>query len=661
MKFHRSCFFVLLLSAASAAPVSPGQSAQPPTFRTRVDAVTVDVSATDSQGRPVTDLTVADFEIKENGKVQSIDSFKRFTVDEIPLGRQPVPITSLDTQQREAARDDVRLIAVFLDDYHTRASNAMAAREKLASFITELDPRDMVALMYPLTPSSLLTFSRDHEGTARAVRKFEGRKYNYIPQYPQEDVYARLSPRQIEDLRNQIVIDAVAGLSTVMGSFRDGRKTVLMVSEGLTSLLPRAIATRGQSAARPSANPATQSEGLGLNRVEFSRMVELQNRMRDIFSAAARTNTAVYTWDPRGLAAFEFDLSEPVVGFSADWRMLQETTESLRMIAGETGGRAIVNANDPVPLLRQMLADASAYYLLGYTSTEAPRDGKFHEIAVRVKRRGIEVRARKGYWAYSPEDAARAARPDRPSLPSGMAGALASAAAPATGHVIRTWMGFDRANAGGQSTVTIVWEHVPDTSRAEPPDHVGVTVSTKDGELIFRGRSPRDPAAVSPSGRLTFTTRPGAIQVRVAVEGTSGQLLDREDREVQVPDFTAVAPIVTTPEIYRARTARELQQIRESSPALPTAIQQFSRTDQLLLRFRTYGPGETTPEIAVRLRNSQGETISNLPAPQRRPDGRFEVPFLPSGLAPGVYVIEIEAASSGESSRAFWGFAIKQR
>ena len=76
----------------------------------------------------------------------------------------------------------------------------------------------------------------------------------------------------------------------------------------------------------------------------------------------------------------------------------------------------------------------------------------------------------------------------------------ASAAAPATGHVIRTWIGSDRADAGGQSTVTIVWEIVPDTSRVESPDHVGVTVSSKDGELIFRGRSPRDPAAVTPSG-----------------------------------------------------------------------------------------------------------------------------------------------------------------
>jgi VWFA-related protein len=661
MKFHRSSSFVLLLVAASAAPAWPEQSAQPPTFRTRVDAVTVDVSTTDSQGRPVTDLTVTDFEIKESGKVQSIDSFKRFTVDEIPPGRPPVPIASMEAQQREAARDDVRLIAIFLDDYHTRTGNAMAAREKLARFITGLDPRDMVAVMYPLTPSNALTFSRDHEGTARAVRKFEGRKYNHIPRYPQEDVYVRLSRRQIEDLRNEIVIDAVAGLCTVLGSFRDGRKTVLMVSEGLTSFLPGPIATRGQTGARAPDNAATPSEGPGQNRLEFSRMVDLQNRMRDIFTAAARTNTSVYTWDPRGLPVFEFELSEPGVDLVADRRMLQETTDSLRTIAGETGGRAIVNANDPVSMLRQMLVDTGAYYLLGYTSTEAPRDGNFHEIVVHVKRKGIEVRARKGYWAYSPEDAARAARPDRPPLPSGMAGALASAAAPATGHAIRTWIGSDRTDVGGQSTVTIVWELVPDSSRVEPPDHVGVTVSTKDGELIFRGRSPRDPAAVSPSGRLTFTTRPGAIQVRVSVEGTSGQFLDREERVVQVPDFTAVGPIVTIPEIYRARTARELQQIRESNTALPTAIQQFSRTDQLLVRFRTYGPGGTTPEIVVRLRNSQGETISTLPAPQQRPDGRFEVPFLPSALMPGVYVIEIAAASGGDSTRAFWGFAIKAR
>ena len=58
--------------------------------------------------------------------------------------------------------------------------------------------------------------------------------------------------------------------------------------------------------------------------------------------------------------------------------------------------------------MKQIIRDASAYYLVGYNSTQAPTDGKFHEIKVRVKRPGVQVRARKGYWAYTVEDAKRA-------------------------------------------------------------------------------------------------------------------------------------------------------------------------------------------------------------------------------------------------------------
>jgi hypothetical protein len=120
---------------------------------------------------------------------------------------------------------------------------------------------------------------------------------------------------------------------------------------------------------------------------------------------------------------------------------------------------------------------------------------------------------------------------------------------------------------------------------------------------------------------VTFTTRPGTIRVRVSAEDAAGHSLDIEDREVHVPDFTSAGPILTVPEIYRARTAREFVQIRESAAALPTASHQFARTDQLLVRFRAYGPGGTAPTVAVNLRNSQGEVISTLPAPDR-PGGR---------------------------------------
>src|SRR5262249_49659324 len=130
----------LVASAAVIAASRPQQPAQqrPPTIRTRVDAVSVDVTATDSKGVPVADLTQEDFEVKEDGKPQTIDSFKRVTLEDDPValaGHHFAPIDTLDAQEREAARDDLRIIAIFLDDYHTRLLNAARIRDQLAAFV----------------------------------------------------------------------------------------------------------------------------------------------------------------------------------------------------------------------------------------------------------------------------------------------------------------------------------------------------------------------------------------------------------------------------------------------------------------------------------------------------------------------------------------------
>ena len=158
-----------------------------------------------------------------------------------------------------------------------------------------------------------------------------------------------------------------------------------MVSEGLASSLPIEISSGGM-ASSPVPNSLQDIQN---NRAQFRNAVDLLNRMRDIFSSANRTNTSIYTMDPRGLATSEFDVSEPGVAYENDRRVLNEATDGLKVIADQTDGRAIVGKNDPLPDLRQMIADTSAYYLLGYTSSEAPRDGKFHEIKVSVKRKEI--------------------------------------------------------------------------------------------------------------------------------------------------------------------------------------------------------------------------------------------------------------------------------
>lgn len=637
-----------------APPAAPAQ--QTPTFRTRIDAVTVDVIATDKQGKPVTDLTAADFEIKENGKVQAIDSFKRIVLTEDRFDPDPVraaPITSMEAMEREAARDDVRLIVIFLDEYHTRLGNSMGIRLKLAKFVKELDPKDMVAIMYPLTPTLGVTFSRDHEGLADAIMKFEGRKYNYQQRYPQEQIYNRLSRQQIEELRNVIVIEALEGLNVYLGTLRQGRKTVLYVSEGMSATLPVEIASGGMVAGAIPNTTQDQMRG----RAEFQNSVDLLNRMRDVFSSASRTNTSIYTLDPRGLATGEFDVSEPNVNYESDRRVLNESTDLLRVLADQTDGRAIVGRNDPLPELRQMMTDTSAYYLLGYTSSEAPRDGKFHEIKVNVKRKGVELRARKGYWAMSPDDIERSSAPEKPALPADIADALASVAEPERGHPVRTWVGFDRAE-DGRSMVTLVWEAAPNTSAADAPDQLAVLANFVTGDVLYRGKVARDPQALRPSGRVSFPSKPGAMRLRLTAETASGQMIDSEEREVLVPDYTKVGPTVTPPEVFRAQNARELNLIRQSATALPTTGREFARTEQLLLRFKTYGPGGTPPALTMRLLNSLGDTMSTFPPPERKADGTYDVPFSLGGLVTGSYLIEIETSTSDLKSRVILGFKI---
>src|SRR4029453_4785189 len=175
-----------------------------------------------------------------------------------------------------------------------------------------------------------------------------------------------------------------------------------------------------------------------------------------------RNNGGIYPVDPRGLPGFEFDINENV-GLRTDAKYLTSTMDTLRTLAEQTDGRAIVNRNDIAAGMRQITRDSSAYYLLGYNSTQAPADGKFHEIKVRVKRPGVQVRAPKGYWAMTADDTARALAPKKAERPSEVTNALnAVAARTSSAAVVRTWVGTSRAE-NGKTRVTFVWEPIPKT------------------------------------------------------------------------------------------------------------------------------------------------------------------------------------------------------
>ncbi len=644
-------------STQSAPPPPPAQDPQQPTFRTRVDTILVDVSVTDKQGRPVMDLKPEDFEIREAGKPQTIDSFKLFIAED-PENSTSIAtrnITSLQDQQSEGANPENRLIMIFLDDYHTRVGNSLQVRENLAMWVRQLSPRDLVVVLYPLTPVAAATFSRNHDGTADAILKFTGRKYDYQPKNDYEQQYANAPPEVMEQMRNELTIRALTSACVFMGSMREGRKLILFVSEGMTATLPAGVRTAGTPIMQ---RPMTGTDPGSTQ--AFFREADLMSRMRDIFGAATRNNTSIYTMDPRGLATSEFGVAD-TVSMEADRQVLQVAIDSLRTIADQTDGKAIVNRNDPLPELKKMVKELSSYYLLGYTSTVTARDGRFHPIQVRVKRPNVEVKARKGYWALT-EDEARAmtAAPKAGPAPE-VANALeelASVVEPSTRKATSYLLASARGT-GERSRVTLVWEiRAAAQNPIDKVSQIAATITTAVGDEVYKGTLSADPAARQ-AGKVTFDAPPGTLKLRMVAQNARGQRVDQDDFTYDVADFTSARAQISTPLLFRARTARDIAQLRGGVEGVAESGRQFSRTERLLMRFDAYGPGGAAPKVTIRLLNREGGQIAPFPDPTLVPStSTYESEIVLAPLPPAEYLFEITATIGDDTVKKLVGLKI---
>jgi VWFA-related protein len=679
------------------APQQPADQTQL-TFRAGVNFITVDAYVSDSKGQPVTDLKQSDFEVTEDNKPQRVEQFRLIKVDGNPKPGEPPPPVDMrdrDQEEREAAREDTRLFVIFLDDYHTRLGSSLAVRQPLIQWVqTALRPLDMVAIMYPLTPVQDIDFTRNQDKIINAISHFEGRKYRYEPRNLFEEQYQRAPTEVVEQIRNQVVETALRGLSVRLGSIRDTRKTILYVSEGMANSLPPQLRSADASmpgVGNPQAfNPMAGEQDPNEQTYTTFAQADLYNDLKEVWMAATRNNCAIYTVDPRGLATNEFDIDEPV-GPQQDQAALTASTNVLRSIASETDGRAIVGRNDIARGLEQALQDSTAYYLLGYTSTQAPVDGKFHQIKVQLsaaaKKRGLQVRARRGYWAATAEDISKAEKAEKANVASVVDAnkpvmeALANIAVNVqAGKYVRTWLGTERGQ-NGKTKVTLVWEPLTKTesnanrsnSNTPTAGRVSVIAATDSGDLVYRGRSPDAPQfasinAPSTTGSvaasagasngtapqmMTFEAAPGPLELRLTVEATGGGVLDQEIRKITIPDMTAAQPMLSTPRVYAARTPREFQAFASNANAVPPASRQFSRTERLLVRFDSYGPGNEVPPPTAQLLNNNGQKFADVPVTAATAGGTHQIDLSLANIPPGEYVLQIttKGAAGGEAKQ----------
>jgi VWFA-related protein len=601
---------VLLLTAGvvpqEQRPVPTEPPPQQPIFRAGTDLVRVDVTVTQRGDEAVSDLKMEDFEVTEDDVPQVVETLKFVQVDGTRTSNldEPLEIRSKEHALLEAARDDVRLFAIFLDDYHIskRPEITLPLRDALTKFINQLGPNDLVVLMDPLTTLYDLKYTRSKPELLAKIRNFEGR---YGETFPVKSVIeeAQLSQRNWMELRSGVTLSALKGLAMQMGGLRDGRKSILFFSQG------------------PGVRPGSPNDQL----------------MREIDEAANRGNVTIHVIDPRPLGS---------VGFGGD--------TILRRLAADTGGRAIVNTNNPTEQLEGVMADASAYYLVGYTPTRRTNDGGFHEIKVRVKRRGVRVTARRGYWAASEKELTAAAEAAATPVNVGLTTALSALSESVNTRAVSIWTGFAKADPE-RTRVMFTWEpnqaapaQKPARLEIQPVDDTGK--ETQPAQVI--GGAPGELPLMA-----RFDLAGGRHRLRFTSLTASGDVIDRWVQAQAVPDFSKQSLVLSTPKILRAKNVLELRAIEANPAASPTASTRFGPTDRILVEIECQAPAGETPQIKIDLLNAKGDFLQTLQTVALT-GGQMRMPLPVSSLANSTYVLRIEATAGDQTSQQWVAFRV---
>jgi VWFA-related protein len=410
--------FAVVLAAAALVAVTAGGSiraAQTPAASpapTDPDLVRLDVYPTAS-GMPVTDLRATEFEVLEDDVPQKIESFEH-----VMVGPTPSP----------GGRS--RTFVVFLDTYFTNVASSREVRGSLAALLDRIvGPDDLIGIMTPDMAASDMTLVHRTESAEEMLSKywFWGRdleaidpvEEQYLQCYPHEDRdssrarTAGFGDEMIQRRREKRVIGALRDLAKHLSDTGAGRKAVITVTDGWVLFQPNMAMTERtgggagrleryvmRRAGRPD-EPAQAAPGpsqqCDQDRVSLS-LVDDRAAFDSLGDSANRGTISFYPITTQGLRAFAPAGASSAETPAPDGEVAEaKRVESLRSLATNTDGLAMIASSDVEAALHRIVDDLSAYYLLSYRTTNPTPDGKFRTIHVRSTRPGVDVRTRRGY------------------------------------------------------------------------------------------------------------------------------------------------------------------------------------------------------------------------------------------------------------------------
>ena len=394
-------FFVgaALVTAYSFAVLA--QSPQP-TFRSAVTHVTTDVIPRDGSGRFVPDLTRDNFTILEDGVPQRIDSFalvhggRTFNLVEAPPAAAPEGIV-LPAPRRQTADASGRVVLILVDDLHFEAEYTPHVRRLVRDLAATLLKEGDLAAMVSSGPSAIeIQPTYDRKQITAGADRIRGSAMNPAELFKQlESSQGPGDLRQRAQLAFYTAYNMLASLERIANK----RKAVVFISTGY-DFDPFAEARQGRDRVMGGrfAEPTRfllDEENPYFRLPAVTADIDLYGYMRELTLSANRANATIFTIDPRGLAGI-VDAGQYLD--QSEWRtFLQKTQSSLRYLAEETGGLAVVNDNDFVSALKRIDAETSDYYVLGFYSTNQDPAKRVRQLEVKVDRPGVTVAARRAY------------------------------------------------------------------------------------------------------------------------------------------------------------------------------------------------------------------------------------------------------------------------
>jgi VWFA-related protein len=399
---------------AGQQPATPPQQ-QPPAsrgdvIRRTVDLVTQDVIVRDDKGTFLPDLKKDDFDVYEDGVKQDVVTFVLThggrVIQDAPAAPPPAQEGILLPPPKPTTDASGRIFLIFVDDLHMDFKNTGRIRDLFKKMEKELiHDGDLFGIVSSGPSSISIDMTYDRKRLDEAISKIAGNglKPSDIIDTPS----GSQGPPEVR-YRAHVAFSTVNDVLKNLESVHNRRKAFIWVSNGYdfdpyATSRRQAVAERFGTNQNTNGNPNTADQTSApeidpfssSNNNEFAA-ADLAAELAEVTREANRANATLYTIDPRGLVGMP-DLDERVD--TTEWMdHIREEQSSLRVLAEQTGGLAVVNQNDFDKALKRIDGETSDYYVLGYYSSNPDPLKRRRQVEIKIKRPGkYELRYRQVY------------------------------------------------------------------------------------------------------------------------------------------------------------------------------------------------------------------------------------------------------------------------